>query len=453
MQKSPLQQSNIWIMGKRLFSLAMPMAGTQFINVASSFLCMGMLAQLGHEVLAASALIFSAQLSISVSGISILFSLSVLIGHAFGARQYNVVGNLVQQAWILGLLISIPIMILFWNIDRIMIFFGESHQLAAIVRTYFHAFIWGVIPMFLSTCNQQFGYSIHKKGLIIISSCLSVLVLLGTAYAFIFGKFGFPTLGVAGLGYAFAAQNSFFFLLTTLLFCTKDFSQYTLFQYHAYQHWNQLKKILQVGWPICIQMAGEMMSLLVSAVMVGWIGTTELAAFQIVNQYYFLVVIPIFSLSQASGILVGQACGAQQFHEIKKFSQVSILIAITAGLIVAGAFLLFPKLLASFYIDVDNSHNILTLKLTILIFSIIAFSQLFDSLRNMFIGILRGLLDTRFPMYMSLLTIWIIGMPLSYLLAFYLNLGVVGFVFGGAIGMFIGALLMAYRWHWVSKRY
>ncbi len=68
---------------KRIFSLALPMAGSQLVNVASGFLCMAMLAALGHEVLAASALIFSTQLSIMVSGMSILFSLSVLVGHSY----------------------------------------------------------------------------------------------------------------------------------------------------------------------------------------------------------------------------------------------------------------------------------------------------------------------------------------------------------------------------------
>jgi MATE family multidrug resistance protein len=64
---------------------------------------MVMLAQLGHEVLAASALIFSTQLSIMVSGMSILFSISVLVGHAYGAKNDLSIGNYVQQGWIGGI--------------------------------------------------------------------------------------------------------------------------------------------------------------------------------------------------------------------------------------------------------------------------------------------------------------------------------------------------------------
>lgn len=439
---------------KKIFALALPMAGSQFVNVGSGFLCMAMLAALGHEVLAASALIFSTQLSIMVSGMSILFSLSVLVSHAYGAKEYTSIGNYVQQAWTLGIVLSIPIMLLFWYIDAILLFFGQAKEIAEIVQSYFHAFTWAVVPGFLSTCNMQFGYGIHKKALIVSTSIMSVIILLISAYALIFGKFGMPKLGVAGLGYATFLQYSFFFIFTTLFFYfEKSFARFELFRYRVFQHLDHFAKMIKVGWPICVQMGGEMLSFFVSGIMIGWLGTTALAAFQIVNQYYFLIVIPIFSLSQASGILVGHANGAKQFAEINKISYASLGTVFFASAVVTCAFILFPKNLADFYMNVNDPVNAPTLHLTILIFLIIAFSQMFDAVRNVLIGILRGLFDTRFPMYMSLLTIWVIGMPLSYLLAFPLHFGAVGFVVGGMIGMLSGMIVMLHRWYQFSKNY
>lgn len=448
------KNAGFWEVSKRIFSLALPMAGSQLLNVASGFLCMAMLAQLGHEVLAASALIFSTQLSIMVSGMSILFSLSVLVGHAYGAKDYSTIGNYVQQGWTLGLLISLPIMLLFWHIDSVLLFLGQSKEIADIVHAYFHAFVWAVIPGFLSTCNMQFGYGIHKKALIFSTSFMSVMVLLVTSYVLIFGKWGMPKLGVAGLGYATAAQYGFFFIFTTAFFYyEKSFQEFKLFTYRVHQHWEHFSQMFRIGWPICVQISGEMLSFFVSGIMIGWIGITALAALQIVNQYYTLIVIPIFSLSQASGILVGHASGAKRFYEIKKLSYGSIGIVLIAGLLAALLFLLVPKSLASFYMDVNSPANAATLRLTILLFMVVAFSQILDGLRNILIGILRGLFDTRIPMYVSLFTIWLVGMPLGYLFAFPLHLGAVGFVTGGLLGMLVGTTVMLCRWYVLSKKY
>src|SRR3990167_6244822 len=106
-EKMPVNQGVFFQTDKKILSLALPMAGTQFINIASSFLCIGMLAHLGHQVLAASALITATQISVMVSGMSILFSLSVLVGRAYGAKEYLTIGNFVQQGWMLAFLIGL----------------------------------------------------------------------------------------------------------------------------------------------------------------------------------------------------------------------------------------------------------------------------------------------------------------------------------------------------------
>lgn len=439
---------------KKILALALPMSGSQFINVGSGFLCMAMLAALGHEVLAASALIFSTQLSIMVSGSAILFSVSVLVSHAYGGKNYLTIGNYLQQAWTLSLLFSIPVMFLFWHMGTVMIYFGQSKEIAAIVQEYFHSFVWAVFPGFLSTCNLQFGYGIHKKSLMLFTSTISVIILLVSAYIFIFGKFGIPAMGVAGLGHATTAQYSSFFIMTTLVFYfDKTYSRYELFRYRVFKHLDHFAKMFKTGWPIAVQMGGEMLSFFVSGIMIGWLGSRSLAAFQITCQYYFLIVIPIFSLSQASGILVSHAAGSKQFQEIKQLAHVSIAIVLILSGCVACLFLLFPTHLSAFYLDINNPENAVTLHLAKMIFFLTAFNQLFDALRNVLIGILRGVFDTRFPMYLNLLTIWVIGMPLSYILAFILDFGVIGFVAGGMIGMLTAAMVMVYRWQIISKKY
>lgn len=85
------------------------------------------------------------------------------------------IGVLVQQGWILSLVISIPVMIIFVYIEPILLFFGQSKEITEIVQLYFNAFVWCVIPELLVVCNQEFGYGIHKKILMLFASILSVI--------------------------------------------------------------------------------------------------------------------------------------------------------------------------------------------------------------------------------------------------------------------------------------
>lgn len=448
---APVEQLSIKKATKKIIPLALSMGGTQLLTVSGGFLCILMLAHLGPGVLAASALMISTQISIMVIGMSLLFSLSILIGHAYGAKDYLAIGNYLQHAWILALIISIPIMLLFWFIAPVLTFFHEPPSVIPLIKQFFHAYIFAVLPLLWVICNQQLCYGAHQQRLVIVASSAGVAVLLVSAYFLIFGKFGLPALGVAGLGYAMAAQGwSSLILLLIFLKHRNCFVQYDLFTFRAHKNINYLRQMFKIGWPMSLQMSAEMICFFIIALMIGWIGPDALAASQIVNQFVFLTVVPVFALSQACGIVVGQARGAKNFHEIKNLGYASLRIALIWALLTASIFILFPKLLASFYLNLEDSNNGYIFHMVRWLFLIAAFSQTFDSIRNIMTGALRGLFDTRFPMYIGIVSLWFIAVPLAYLLAFIFSFGVYGISLGFCLGVLIGAILVMYRWRYKS---
>ncbi len=439
---------------KKILYLALPMAATQFVSVASGFLCMMMLARLGHEVLAASALIFSTQMSIMIITMSLLFSLSLLIGHAYGAKNYGAIGQWIQQGWTFAVVVSIPLMIGLWHIGPALILLGQNKNIAAIVQSFFYAHTLRVLPLMLGLCNQQLCYGVQKQHYDLIANILGIFVLLLTGYALILGKFGCPQLGVAGLGYAMAAQAWFYFLFTSICFCfDPSFKLYNLFSFRVHKGWQDLIKLLKVSWPISLQISGEMLSFFATSTIIGWLGVYDLAAYQVVLQYLLLIIIPIFALSQASGILVGQARGAGKLNELKPLGYLSLAIAVTVSVITGLGFILFPQHLTALYLNPHDPANAGIVRLLPSLFAVVALVLLCDAVRNTMTGALRGLFDTKFPMFIGLIMIWVVGLPLGYVLGFILHFGVVGIASGTAIGVFMGAVIVLYRWYVLSNKY
>tara|TARA_B100000989_G_scaffold292473_1_gene268456 strand:+ start:1697 stop:3082 length:1386 start_codon:yes stop_codon:yes gene_type:complete len=437
---------------KRALSLAVPIAGSRFLAMISSFIGMIMLAHLGPDTLAASNLIYSSQIAVVVLTMSILFSVSAMVGQAFGAGRDLEIGSLIQKSWLLSILITLPAAFILWHIGPILLFLGQEPKLVVIVVSFFHSYIWAILPTLWLTSAQQFAFGVLRQRLVVISNALNLIVLVVAGYALIYGKWGLPALGAAGLGYAITIQMWFSVLLFIGFFkWLPGFEKYGIFQWRFREDLYLLKKMFNIGWPISVQTGGELLSFFFISMMVGWIGTKALAAQQVVSQYLFIVLVPMFSISQANGILVGQAVGAKRFHEINSLALLCLGFGLSVLAIAACAFLLLPTQLSSLYIDIHDPNNLGIIHLIRWIFVVVVIGQIFDTTRNIMTGGLRGLYDTQVPMIISIICIWLIGIPLGYVLAFPLKLGIIGLNIGSGIGVAIGAVAIVSRWRWQRK--
>ena len=435
---------------KRIVKLALPMAGSRLIQMLSGFVGMLMLAHLGHQVLAAGALMTSTLITIIVVAISILFSISVVVGQAYGARKLFEIGTIVQQGSILALLLSIPVMILFWFVNHILLWAHQLPNLVHYIRQYFHALEWGVPAFMVLSCLQQTCYGMLKQRLVIILNVICLLIFIALAYVLIFGKLSFSSYGVGGLAYALDIQGWLNIgLLLLSFYFIDDFKPLELFKKRNHEGWLYMRQLFQIGWPMSLQFGGELFAFFMISIMVGWLGTTALAAMQVVQQCFLLFIVPMFAIAEATGILVSQSLGSKRLGEVKHIANICIITALSLVVIFSLIFILFPKVLASFYINIHDPENAVVLHLIVTLFFIMAFALIFDTVRNIASGALRGFYDTRFAMWTGLIIVWVIGLPLGYSLAFPVHLGVIGFQIGNAAAFFIGALAVV--WHWRQK--
>lgn len=432
---------------RRVIQLSLPMAGSRFLQMFSGFIATMMVAHLGRDVLASCALINATLTAVLLVFISIVFSLSFIVGQSYGAKRYDEIGGLVQQGILLSFILALLMMICFWYADVVLRWFHQQPAMLIYVRQYFHALMWGVIPILMQSCLEQFCYGVLKQRLVITINFLSVLVGIPTAYILIFGKLGVPALGVTGLGLTFAIQAWFDFLL--LFICCrvlKDFQPFELFKMRSLRGFIYLRKIFRIGWPMSVQFGGELAAFFVITMMIGWLGTDALAAVQVTQQWMYLLIVPVFAMAEASGILVGQSVGAKEFTQLNLINRSGLILSLgLVGLFDLG-FVFFPHFFASFYLNVDQAKNAQIVALIHPLFILMSITLIFNSMRDVISGSLRGLFDTQFPMRVGLFVMWCLVLPLGYFFAFKLNMNVIGFRLGSNIGLLIGAIIIYWRW-------
>jgi MATE family multidrug resistance protein len=432
---------------KKTARLAIPIVGSQLVNAINLFIAMLLIAQLGHAQLAAGALVSSLSITLSVIAWSMLFSVGVVIGYAFGAEKNNELGLILRSGLLLGTLIGIPVIFIMWHIGPILRFLHQQEQLIILTQKYFHGLVWGILPSIWIVCCSQFVIAIEKAKIVLVLSILSLIFMLIPGYGLLFGVFGLPKIGMAGMAYANAFMSWAIFILIVTYLLQNQFNKYKIFSFNKIFSWTYLKKLFTVGYPISIQFGAELAAFSLSTIFCGWISQASLAAWQIMIQLNMIIIMVPYGLAQASAILVGQALGKNDKPATRPLGHAGLLLGTVFMFTIALVYLSVPKLLISLYLNVHQSAYFNTVHIAVLLLAVAAFSQFFDGIRNISTGILRGFHDTKVPMLVGIMATWIIGIPISYLLAFVFHWGTVGVSMGFMFGVSIGAVILLRRFH------
>jgi len=278
------------------------------------------------------------------------------------------------------------------------------------------------------------------------------LTVLGN-YVTMFGAFGCPKLGVAGIGLTMSAV----LWVQLLIIVAYVHRQPQLRQYHVFRHLLQADRrtfldLWRVGWPIAAGYAFESGMFLASTVLIGEFGVATLAAHNAaLNLTSIMFMIP-YAVSQAATVRVGYAIGGGTPAGARRAGYTGISLGIIWMLCTAALLTLLPRFLLNFYMDVDNPINAPAVSVGLTLLPIAALFQLVDGLQVTTIGALRGLKDTRVPMVMCGCGYWLAGLGSAYLLAFYLGFKGPGLWWGLAIGLMVSATLLLLRWKQISDR-
>jgi len=406
-----------------------------------------MVGKLGAAPLAASALGGSSAFIVLIIGIGVSYAVTPLVAIAVGAGRFEDCGIYFRQSLLVNSILSIIIAVIIYFAADLIKYFDQPVEVQNQAVDYMRIIGLSSIPLLLFQTYKQFieGLSIMRPAMII--TLIANLVNVFANWLLIYGNLGFPALGLNGAGWATFASRAFMALaLMGFVMNNKFFKKYDVSFHFKSINWTVIKKILSLGLPSGIQYFFEVGAFSFAVVMVGWLGTKQLAAHQIAINLASISFMAVLGISVAGSIRVGNAVGMKEITETRRAGFTAILLGASTMLGAGIIFILFRNYLPTLYV---NDEVVISYASSLLI--IAALFQLSDGTQAVGIGVLRGLTDVKIPTAITFIAYWIVGLPVGYFLGFTLELGVQGVWIGLLLGLTTSAILLTLRFNSRSK--
>tara|TARA_R110000868_G_scaffold130880_9_gene340790 strand:+ start:852 stop:2222 length:1371 start_codon:yes stop_codon:yes gene_type:complete len=428
-----------------LVRLVIPLTLTGMVQSAAWFFQTLFLAHVGGESLAAGSLVgwLFATLFVIVAGI--LCSVNILVSHKHGADDQHAIAVLAREGLWLATFLAILAILLLWNMAPIFLLFGQSEDVVLLVEPYLHALSFGVLADFITRAVLGVIIGVGRARITLAFSVIAVSLNVICSYAFIFGKFGFPAIGIAGAGWGMTASY-IGTLIALIVFTINDVKLRKYFRLiFTLDSPVYLLEMIYLGLPLGLMHCVEVAFFFALTLSMGVLGLETQAANQVVLQYLNLMMAMIFSLSQAITIRVGHLLGVGQIDAVERASYLGVLMAVSFISVIAIIYWNYPFVLISVDFNVLNPTNHRIVSKVVDFLEICAIFQIVETARIALFGSLRGLKDTRFTLVTSIVSFWCIALPAGYLFAMQAKLGGIGYWWGMVIGASVGAVLLLLR--------
>ncbi len=426
--------------------LGLPLIGSNLAQFGLHVTDTIMLGWYGVVPLAAGVLGASSWFVVFILGSGFAKAVMPMVAAARGRGDETQVRRVARMGLWLSILFSVLIYPLFWWSEGVLLALGQKPEVAALARDYLRIAGLGVGPALVVMVLKSYLAALERTQVVLWVTVAAVPLNVCLNWALIFGNWGAPELGVAGSAVAtVVVQGVSLILLCLYAGLLPSLRVYQLFTRFWRPDWQAFADVFRLGWPMGLTGLAESGLFHASAIMMGWIGTVELAAHGIALEITALTFMVHMGLSSAVTVRTGRFYGSGDVAGMRLGAAVGIgLSAVFAGLTM-GLFLAFPVPFISVFIDGAEPQRAMIIAIGTLLLACAALFQFADSMQVMALGLLAGVQDTRVPMVFAALSYWVIGIPVSYVLAFPMGYGAVGLWLGLVVGLAAAAVSMMAR--------
>jgi MATE family multidrug resistance protein len=434
---------------RAMLALAWPMVLTNLAQTAMTATDVMMMGRLGAHTLAAGSLGANLYFAPLIFGLGLMLATSPMIATELGRKRHSVrdLRRTVRQGLWVAIMISVPIWIVLWNAERILLAMGQEPALAADAGIYVRWLQWAVLPFYGYIVLRSFIAALERPGWALAIVLFAVVFNVLANWCLMFGNLGFPAMGIAGSGLATSLSSFLMFIgLAVVVSWERQFRRYRLFGRFWRADWPRFRALLRLGLPIAGILAFEVTIFNAAAMLMGLLDADSLAAHAIAMQLASITFMVPLGLSQAVTVRVSLAYGAGSEEGVSRAGWTAFVLGVSFMAVMASIMLIWPNLLISAFIDTTNPVNFNVVVLAVSFLAFAALFQIFDGAQAVAAGMLRGLHDTKVPMIYAAIGYWGIGLPLGILLAFPLGFRGNGIWIGLSCGLAVVAVLLLSRW-------
>ena len=429
--------------------LAWPLILTNLAQTLMTATDVVMMGWLGPDALAAGALGSNLYFATMIFGLGLTTATAPMIARELGRKGHSVrdVRRTVRQGMWMAAGATVPIWIVLWQSEAILLAMGQEPALAKSAANYVRALQWSLLPFFLFLVLRSFVSALERPLWALAAGVVGVVANAAMTWCLIFGNLGFPRLGLVGAGIATTlADTLMFVLLAAVILTDRKFRRYHLFGRLWRADWPRFRELWHLGLPIGATLVFEVAVFNGATFLMGLIGAAALAAHSVSMQLASLSFMVPLGLAQAATVRVGRAFGAHDREGVRRAGWTAYVMGVGFMALTGLAMVLMPRALVGLFLDLDMPANAPVIELAVSFLMVAALFQVADGGQAVAAGMLRGLHDTRVPMIYAGIGYWGIGLLLGVGLAFQGGLAGFGLWIGLATGLTVVAILLLARW-------
>jgi MATE family multidrug resistance protein len=433
---------------KRNLNLALPVVLSQIGQVTVHLVDNMMVGHVGTTELAAASFANNVFMIGMYFGMGLTYGITPLVGKAFSKSMLNDVVVLLKNGIFTHLAAALVLTSIMFGTYFILPLLGQPDDVLEMAQPYFLLLCLSYLPFMLFFSFKQFFEGLGNTKMAMQITLLANIVNVVINYILIFGKFGFPQMGLNGAGLGTLIARIVMPGLFVLYIVKGD--RYRRYFVMAHKQFFSIEKvigILKIGIPIGFQIIVEVIAFGIGAVMMGWLGEIELAAHQVALGLASFTYMISLGVSQANTVRVSHQMGLKDYKSLKMAALASTHLVLVFMLFMGILFIFARSTLPLLF-----TTDVAVVRISAGLLIVAAIFQLFDGLQVVMLSTLRGMADVRLPMYIAIFAYLMVGIPTSYILTFIFSFGPQGIWFGYLVGLGLAGILFYFRFRFVFRK-